>query len=265
MRRTALSIVALLALGMRLNAQAPQAAPAQPAVPQPASPARPSAPRRPATTATKQAPAGPASMTNQDVLRLVAVGLPEDAIISVIRQAPRRSFTVTSAGIAALKRGKATDAIIEAMQAPAADTKLAGAAAAPPPPKPAPPPPPVTVALKKGSTVNLQLKNLLSSETARAGSALELEVADDVLVDGRVMIKKGSLAVGRVTQAVARRRSNPGKLEFNIDSVKGSNGTDIRLLGTQGAEGVRGADVSFPAASKFIAVTDEDFVMQLPQ
>lgn len=201
---------------------------------------------------------------------MATAGLPDDVILTAIRQAARRNFTLTPDGLVALKQAKVSDAVIRVMQAGDDATPVEPISAAAPPPPPAPPPlppppPPVEVVVPKGMAVQVQLKTALSSQKAKPGDRVEFEVVEDVMVNGRiVVVKKGSTASGQVTDALAQRRRNAAKLEFNIESVKAVNGADIRLSGKQGAEGRPGGnDVTFPAASPFTAITEEDF--KLPQ
>lgn len=56
------------------------------------------------------------SMSNSNVVELVAAGLSEQVIITAIRQAPIKIFDLTSKGLLALKKAAVTDPVLVAMQ-----------------------------------------------------------------------------------------------------------------------------------------------------
>ena len=248
----------------------------------------PAAQIKPATPPTRSAQPIAAGMTNQDVVKMVAAGLAEDVIISAVRQAPKRNFNLTSGGLISLKQANVSDAVIRVMQgqsieapkpseelrpAVAPQPSAAPVAAAPVTPSVPIPPPPTVVALRNGSHVKVRLMKELSSETAKMGDRVEFEVVDDVTVDGHVVIRQGSIALGKITQATSQHLTRSGKIEFSIDSVKAVNAGDVVLSANESAEGgrtvgkralivglagIRGKEATVAAGSEFTAKTDGD-------
>lgn len=270
MKRTALLLAGLLVCSVPAPAQTP--APAKPAAPRPAAP-------RPARAATPAAPA----MTNQDVIDMVAAGLSDDVIVTAIRQATKRSFSLTAPGLIALKRGKVSDPVIRAMQEdgavasktpdptpPAPSRQPPAAAAAAPVAAPAPrPAASVNVILTDGTPIKVRSPKGLSSKNLKAGEAIAFEVADDVTVDGRVVIQKGSAASGKVTQATKPSLTHYATLEFGIESVKAVNGEDLRVRATQGADPTSGLVTirrgEVRPKTEFIAAVKGNTVVSVPR
>src|ERR1043166_4041702 len=75
--------------------------------------------------------------------------------------------------------------------------------------------------LHDGTAVRLRLNRNMSSADATVGESVDFEVLDDVKVNDVVVIKKGSSAMGTVTEAHPKRRmGRGGKLDINIDYTR---------------------------------------------
>jgi len=84
--------------------------------------------------------------------------------------------------------------------------------------------------LPEGTKIRVRLEQDLSSATAEQGQPVELSVAEDVKVDGVVIIKQGGSVVGAITESVPKRHmGRTGKLDFSIDRVVTVDGTSIPL------------------------------------
>jgi hypothetical protein len=71
-----------------------------------------------------------------------------------------------------------------------------------------------------GIMIPVRLLNTLSSATATAGETFRIEVLDDVVVDGAVVIPVGSPGVGKVTLAVpAKSMGRAGELRLSLDFI----------------------------------------------
>jgi hypothetical protein len=71
-----------------------------------------------------------------------------------------------------------------------------------------------------GTAITVNLDQTVSSKTARAGQTVAGSVAQDVVVDGKTVIPKGSRATLMVTTAQASGRlSTPAKLWLRLASV----------------------------------------------
>jgi hypothetical protein len=75
--------------------------------------------------------------------------------------------------------------------------------------------------LVKDTPVRVKVAKGLTSATAHAGDMLECEVLDDVMVNGVVVIARGAIATGSVTEAEAKKRfGHDGKLAISITAVQ---------------------------------------------
>lgn len=124
--------------------------------------------------------------------------------------------------------------------------------------------------LKNNTQVRVVVVNPVSSATAKVGEAVELQVSEDVLVDGMVVIAKGAPAVGTVTEVEAKKRlGHSGKVGMKITEVTLENGQKVVLRayhdtsGGMSASGdalptVVGKDAGFPKGDELPAWTDGD-------
>lgn len=95
--------------------------------------------------------------------------------------------------------------------------------------------------LRQGTAVPMKTLAPLSSRRARQGQRLELEVSDEVRVDGMLVIPKGARGVGEVSLVVAKGvMGKPGKLEIRVLFVE-VGGARIRLDGKARDKGASGA------------------------
>lgn len=89
------------------------------------------------------------------------------------------------------------------------------------------------VTLPAGTPISLQLAQPLSSETATTGDPVNLRVAYDVKVKGKVVIPSGSMAQGTVVEAKrAKVYGAPGSISFTANRVMAVDGQQIPLSGT---------------------------------
>ncbi len=126
----------------------------------------------------------------------------------------------------------------------------------------------------EGSTpVRLRLNRTISSADSHVGDTVDFEVLEDILVNGTVVIPKGGLAFGTVTEAVpTRRMARGGKLEINVDFVKLLNHEKVALRAVKGGKGgnhiavmtagiVATGLLFFPAAPSFLFMHGKDIVI----
>jgi hypothetical protein len=126
------------------------------------------------------------------------------------------------------------------------------------------------VVLEDNTPVHLVLSENLSSASATTGQTISFEVSEDVLVSGFLVIPRGSLAWGTVTDAQAKRRlGRAGHLDVNIDKVRLADGEKVLLSATSHAKGgshtaaMTGAIVAtslvvWPAAPFFLFMHGKD-------
>jgi hypothetical protein len=144
---------------------------------------------------------------------------------------------------------------------------IAEPAVAPAPPADAAP---ALIKLEDGTPVHLILGETISSADAQVGQTLELEVVDDILVDGVLVVQHGSTAWATVTSAQAKRRmGRAGHLDINIDKVRLADGEKVLLRAVKDEKGgshtgaMTGAIVAtslvlLPAAPLFLLVHGKD-------
>src|SRR5258706_8531236 len=74
--------------------------------------------------------------------------------------------------------------------------------------------------LEDGTPVKLRTSRTVSSADAHTGDTVDFEVLEDVFVKDVLVVPKGGIAWGTVTDAQPKRRmARGGKLDVNIDSV----------------------------------------------
>lgn len=84
-----------------------------------------------------------------------------------------------------------------------------------------------------GTHVSVRLTETVSSETATDGQKVGAEAAQDVTVDGKLVIRSGARVQAHVEEAKsAKRFGGQSSLRVRFDSVEGVDGDDIPLQGT---------------------------------
>jgi hypothetical protein len=126
--------------------------------------------------------------------------------------------------------------------------------------------------LRAGSPVPVALSEALTTKGKRlkVGQRVQLEVAQDVLLDGRVVIPARSPVEGVLTEV--RNKGMWGKsggIHLQMKSVT-INGSNIRLKGDMdsrgdtGTAGVVGALVVLPLAGFFVTGTSAEMPLNMP-
>jgi hypothetical protein len=201
--------------------------------------------------APSPAPSAPAQLTNRDVLDLHKAGLPEQVLVAKIKSS-QNNFDTSPSQLKEMKAAGLADGVILAM----VEAPRVQAAASSAPSMASSPAGTETAAseaarsqpgtlmvrrkimLEDNTPVHLVLSDNLSSASATTGQTISFEVSEDVLVDSLVVIPRGSLAWGTVTDAQAKRRlGRAGHLDVNIDKVRLADGEKILLSATSHAKG----------------------------
>jgi hypothetical protein len=127
--------------------------------------------------------------------------------------------------------------------------------------------------LEDGTPVKLRTARSISSADAHTGDTLDFEVLEDVMAKNTIVIPKGGIAWGTVTEAQPKRRmGRGGKLDVNIDSVRLVDGEKAPLRAVKDAKGgghtgaMTGAMVAtsivfFPAAPLFLFMHGKDITI----
>jgi len=127
--------------------------------------------------------------------------------------------------------------------------------------------------LEDGTPIRLRLQRTVSSEDAQVDDTVDFDVLEEVKVNDVVVIPKGSVALGTVTEAQSKRRmARGGKLNVNIDSVRLADGEKAALRAVKDVKGgghtgaMTGAIVAtsivfFPAAPFFLFMHGKDITI----
>jgi hypothetical protein len=210
-------------------------------------------------------------------------GLPQDVLVAKIKSS-HCDFDTSPAQLKQLKAAGLGDAVILAMvevptaHIPTSDQVSAMSVAA----EAAVPGAGVShpdgavhhkMVLEDNTPVHLVLNENLSSASATTGQTISFEVSEDVLVSGFLVISRGSLAWGTVTDAQAKRRlGRAGHLDVNIDKVRLADGEKVLLSATSHAKGgshtgamtagiVATSLVLWPAAPLFLLMHGHDITI----
>jgi hypothetical protein len=130
-----------------------------------------------------------------------------------------------------------------------------------------------TFRLEDGTPLKLRLQRTLSSADAQVSDQVDFDVLEEVKANDVVVIPKGSVAWGTVTEAQPKRRmARGGKLNVNIDSVRLADGEKCALRAVKEVKGsghtgaMTGAMVAtgivfFPAAPLFLFMHGKDITI----
>ena len=124
--------------------------------------------------------------------------------------------------------------------------------------------------LDDGTPIKLRLDRTLSSADAKTGDNIDFEVLEEVKVNDIVVIPKGNLAIGTITDAEHKKRmARGGKLDIEIDYVKLADGEKAAIRAVKETKGgghtgaMTGAIVAtslvvWPAAPFFLFMHGKD-------
>jgi hypothetical protein len=127
--------------------------------------------------------------------------------------------------------------------------------------------------LEDATPMRLRFNRTISSADAHLGDTVDFEVLQDISVNGTLVIPKGGLAFGTVTEAQPKRRmARGGKLEINVDYVKLTDSDKAALRAVKGGKGgghtgvmtagiVATGLVFFPAAPFFLFMHGKDITI----
>lgn len=161
------------------------------------------------------------------------------------------------------------------------------------PQKPSEPPPTsqgsapaqdATVLLKEGTLLNLKLLHTLNSKTVVLDDPLNFALAEDVVLNGKTLVKAGAPAIGRVRQAKPARTLGRGaELGLEMQYLKvgrarvplrgsqlrggeGKTAETVTLTILFGVSGLikHGSEVEVKEGSLFTAYVDQDTPLPAP-
>jgi hypothetical protein len=92
--------------------------------------------------------------------------------------------------------------------------------------------------LEDSTPVKLRLQRTISSEDAHVDERIDFDVLEELKVGDIVVVPKGSVAWGTVTEAQPKRRmGRGGKLNVNIDALRLADGERAALRGVKDMKG----------------------------
>ena len=127
--------------------------------------------------------------------------------------------------------------------------------------------------LEDATPVRMRINRTISSADAQLNETIDFEILDDIKVKDLVVIPRGGMAWGTVTEAQPKRRmGRTGKLNINIDNVKLASDEKVALRAVKNTQGgghqgaITGAMVAtsivfFPAAPLFLLVHGKDITI----
>jgi PEGA domain len=127
--------------------------------------------------------------------------------------------------------------------------------------------------LQDATPIRLRLNRNVSSADAHVGDSVDFEVLEDVAANGIVVIPKGSVAIGTVTEAQPKRRmGRAGKLEIVLDYVRLADTEKAAVRAVKDAKGgshtvgmtvgiVATGLLFFPAAPFFLFMHGKDITV----
>ncbi|UCF38146.1 MAG: hypothetical protein JSU96_04645, partial [Acidobacteriota bacterium] len=88
------------------------------------------------------------------------------------------------------------------------------------PKAPEPPPAPTTAVLASGTPIQVRLAQALSTKTDTTGKTFEMDLEDDLLVDGQLVAPAGSRVTGKIVNAAKSGKvKGKAQMAITLDSV----------------------------------------------
>jgi len=127
--------------------------------------------------------------------------------------------------------------------------------------------------LEDATPVRIRFNRTVSSADAHVNDTVDFEVLQDISVNGTLVIPKGGIAFGTVTEAQPKRRmARGGKLEINVDYVKLLDSEKAALRAVKEVKGgghtgamtagiVATGLIFFPAAPFFLFMHGKDITI----
>jgi hypothetical protein len=87
------------------------------------------------------------------------------------------------------------------------------------------------VHVRDGQTVRLKLRNILTTDNVRKGDAIEFDVAEDIIINGHVVIAKGAIARGMVIEVkgAQKPKAKDAEVKFQILTVESVDHQNLPL------------------------------------
>lgn len=94
------------------------------------------------------------------------------------------------------------------------------------------------IVVTEGTPVNVVTVKEVTTKEAKPNDSVEFTVAEDLVIDGQVIVRKGTPAVGSVINAEkGGYMGKSGKLAVQVESTTTSDGQPLKLRAAKGREG----------------------------
>jgi serine/threonine-protein kinase len=214
------------------------------------------------------------TLTNDVIMTLIKEKVPVDLILDQIHSARSTSFDLSTPELIRLNKAGVPRAIIDQMRNPSADVPVqtASSTATGSGTSTSPAPRTTSVMLTDGTTFQIILSDAIPND-ANLGLPLRFTVSDDFLVQGIVVLTKGALVYGEITETPKKRKFlgiGSGKLSFSLSkaqladgswvkvrslaSVRADGGVNQRPVDAPSAKGAK--DIAAPPGTAYIAYID---------
>ncbi len=95
-----------------------------------------------------------------------------------------------------------------------------------------------SLVVHQGEVLNVKLLEQVSSKDAKTGSPVKMEALTDLVVGGRVVVRRGAPLTARLAVVEKKAKSiGSGRISLQIEAVEMANGEPLGLDGTRTAAG----------------------------
>ena len=106
------------------------------------------------------------------------------------------------------------------------------------------------IVLAEGTPINVVTAEEITSKAAKPNDPVKFTIADDLVINGQVVVRKGTPVVGSViTAQKGGYMGNSGKLAIQVESTTTSDGQPLKLRAAKGGEGDDKTTSTFALAS----------------
>ncbi|MEM9887824.1 MAG: hypothetical protein AAF849_18155 [Bacteroidota bacterium] len=89
------------------------------------------------------------------------------------------------------------------------------------------------VTLDAGTLIYLETNERIFTDGAMPGKIIQFKVKMNVIIKGKVVIRTGAAAIGRVKSVRAATYNNPAEITIELTSVQSVDGQQVSLNGTE--------------------------------
>jgi hypothetical protein len=221
------------------------------------------------------------TLTNDVIMTMIQEKVPFDLILDQIHSAKLTSFDLSTPELIRLNKAGVPRAIIDQMRHPSAElaVQTAGSTATESATSTLPAPRATGVTLTDGTPFQITLTDAIPDD-ANLGLPLRFTVSDDLKVQGIVVLPKGALVYGEITETPKRKflGIGSGKLSFSLSKAQLPDGSwvKVRSLASARADGgttqrpveapsAKGAkDIAAPPGTAYIAYIDSEQQATVP-